>query len=161
MINPINRIALFAIKRIYRHVLPEMTFNSFVNVFRGLGSTSMVLVNTIGFIPTLQILNSIRRLLININTNSVRVVNRTLNFTTLFNSYYPEFNTLYPSAINLLGVLINPIWKSCLDFPKVFIKIYNIFLFITYFSFFKYIFRFSFSIFKLFLGGILSTLGIL
>ena len=81
------------------------------------------------------------------------------------NASISSLQTIYPNLNNypvqIITSAISSYWKECLKYPKLFSRLYTIFLIINSFNIIKYLFKPIYFIFKLSIGSIITTLGIL
>lgn len=165
-LRPIQTIFLLTFKftfkylvklKLFHKIIPLVNFNSFYFLFRSLFTTSNLLINTIGFFPTIQVLRTINQLIRRVAYHGVSAATINSNLLSL-QTLYPNLNS-YP--VEIITEAIRSYLKDCLKYPKLFSKLYSIFLFLNYFSFIRYLFKPTYFVLRLTFGSIVTTLGIL
>lgn len=134
-----------------------LTFNSLHSTFIVLFSTTNLLINTIGFLPTYQVLRNVNQLIRRVAYHGLSASSINASLSSL-QTLYPNLNN-YP--VQIITNAISSYWKDCLKYPKLFNKLYTIFLIINSFNVLKYLFKPIYFIFKLSIGSIITTLGIM
>lgn len=165
--NPIKWIFLFTYKIIFRilraipftrNILRVDSYNAFMSVFKTLFSATGFLVNTVGFFPTFRALLSIRTILNRIASpmnRSNRAPN--INISDIPN-HFPNVDRF---VLNTFADILTPHWTDCIYYPKLFKRLFDIFIFFNCFGLFGFTFRIINTIFRLSIGTLLSTIGIL
>lgn len=165
-LRPIQTIFLLTFKLIFKIItrlgisknIPNIIiFNSFYSTFRVLFSTSNLLINTIGFLPTYQILRTINQLIRRVAYHGISPSSINTNILSL-QTLYPNLNN-YP--VEIITEAIRIYWKDCLKYPKLFSRLYTIFLIFNSFTGIRLFVKPIYFIFRLSIGSIISTLGIL
>jgi len=137
--------------RIFKSPLDLLGYNSFINLFTSLFSISTILFNTIGYRNTLRLFYNVRRLILAGHANS-NVVQNFISFSDV------GMNRLGSS---ILLPALTPYWNNCMSYPKLFSKLFNIFMIINYLGIFGYTFKLTKFIIKFSLGSLVTSIGVL
>lgn len=124
-------------------------------MFISLFSTSNLLIKTIGLIPSIRILFSLRRFIRNISNGLYRGRNTDLN------NFGSIFNKLNQVGVNLLINNIIPYYKDCIQYSNIFNNLFTFFLLLNSFGIFSISFKLTKLIFRITIGSLLSSIGIL
>lgn len=162
-LRPIQTIFLLTFKLIFKiaiklgigkNIPNILTFNSFYSLFKGLFTSTYLLTNIVGIVPTFQILFNIRRLLRRIAYQGLQPFN---DFSTILTTH----TNLNRQVLITISTLFNPYWKDCIKYPKLFYNLFNIFFVLNSLGLFKFIFKFIYFICRIGIGSIITNLGIL
>lgn len=115
------------------------------------------MINTIGFLPTYQILRSVSQLIRRLAYHGLSASSVNASISSL-QTLYPNLNN-YP--VQIITNAISSYWKDCLKYPKLFSRLYTIFLIINSFTIIKLFVKPIYFLFRLSIGSIITTLGIL